>query len=143
MSKVAASPRIVQTPGEAPAAPAEPKPDAFEAVALQTGMEGDSEPSEVDRLRAMVEAQGAQMANMMAAMQNMLRSQQGSKPGAPAPASALPDQGDVDMATLEAPVLTRQGWLVPPDYGMSPEKKRELEDQSLMRAAMQKIAEKA
>ncbi|OGT02870.1 MAG: hypothetical protein A2143_05925 [Gallionellales bacterium RBG_16_57_15] len=29
----------------------------------------------------------------------------------------LPDQKSIDLATLKNPVLTKQGWLVPPEYG--------------------------
>lgn len=136
MSKVAA--RTVQTPGEAPPQD-QPKPDAYTANVIQTGQEGDAELSEVDRLRAMVERQGEQMANMMAAMQNMARSQS----GAPKPAaaeSALPDQSEIDVSKLQTPVLTRQGWIVPPDFGTPAEFKQEQKDRETMRAAMQKIA---
>lgn len=143
MSKVAT--RTIQTPGEAPAEPQTdtPKPDAFAAVALQTGMDPEPGESEVDRLMRVVQAQQDQIAALTGAVQNIARGQQGHSPNAPAPASTLPDQASVDMATLEAPVLTRQGWLVPHEYGMSPEKRQENEDRNLTRIAMQKLAEKA
>ena len=96
MSKVAA--RTVQTPGEAPPQD-QPKPDAYTANVIQTGQEGDAEPSEVDRLRAMVERQGEQMANMMAAMQNMARSQA----GAPKPAAAESVRHSDDLFERGAP----------------------------------------
>lgn len=33
---------------------------------------------------------------------------------APAVAANVPNAIDVDLATLKSPILTRQGWLVPP-----------------------------
>lgn len=33
------------------------------------------------------------------------------------PEAALPDQSEVDVATINLPVLTKQGWLVPEKYG--------------------------
>jgi len=33
---------------------------------------------------------------------------------APAVAADVPNAIDVDLATLKSPILTRQGWLVPP-----------------------------
>jgi hypothetical protein len=32
----------------------------------------------------------------------------------------LPDDSDIDMATLKSPVLTKTGWLVPAEFGRHP-----------------------
>ena len=32
----------------------------------------------------------------------------------------LPDQKDIDQSKLKSPVLTKQGWLVPENYGANP-----------------------
>lgn len=141
MSKVAT--RTIQTPGEVPQTPETPetpKPDAFTAVALQTGMEPEQGESEVDRLNRIVEAQQAQMASLTAAIQALARGQQnnGAKPGQIE--GKLPDQSEINIATLESPVLTRQGWLVPADYGMSPEDRAERERQRMTDKALQALA---
>ena len=31
--------------------------------------------------------------------------------------AALPDQSSIDISLLKSPVLTKQGWLVPPEFG--------------------------
>lgn len=114
----------VQIPGEPPAEPTTEKPE-LQAVAVQTGMEDMAEPTELDRLRAMVDAQSAQIANLMGAVQNMARSAHGNGEKPSQSDGGLPDAASVDLGTIAAPVLTKQGWIVPPDYGMPPEAKAE------------------
>ena len=143
MSKVAA--RTVQTPGEAPPQD-QPKPDAYTANVIQTGQENEpgdesdaAEPSDVDRLVLLVQAQQAQIEALTGAVQNIARGQgSGSTPAQTA--SSLPDQSEIDVSKLQTPVLTRQGWIVPPDFGTPAEFKQEQKDRETMRAAMQKIA---
>lgn len=36
------------------------------------------------------------------------------------PDASLPDQEDIDLSTLNSPVLTKQGWLVPTGFGANP-----------------------
>lgn len=143
MPKPSASPRIIQTPGDAP------KPDAFTATAVQTGQEGEGdadpsdagEPSEVERLERLVRAQQAQIEALTGAVQNLARSQQGNGPKPSQGVSELPNPAEVDVSALKAPVLTREGWIVPPDFGTPAEFRQEQEDRKVMRAAMQKIAD--
>jgi len=37
---------------------------------------------------------------------------------------ALPDQSSVNPDTIKSPVLTKQGWVVPTDFGANPAAKR-------------------
>lgn len=136
----------VQTPGESNQSPIPDQAQTaqvaatsgaeLQAVALQTGQEGDREPTEVERLRDMVEAQSAQIANLMGAVQNMARSTHGNgaKPGQAD--GGLPDASDVDAQSCTSPVLTKQGWIVPPDYGMSAEARAEREERTLIRQTL-------
>lgn len=41
----------------------------------------------------------------------------GASGAAADPTAGLPNAIDIDAYKLKAPVLTRQGWVVPPDYG--------------------------
>lgn len=38
------------------------------------------------------------------------------------PDADLPDQSEVDSATIKAPVMTKQGWIVPDKFGYNPPK---------------------
>lgn len=38
-------------------------------------------------------------------------------------AAGLPDADSVDVSTLQRPVLTKTGWLVPPNFGRNPAQK--------------------
>jgi hypothetical protein len=40
------------------------------------------------------------------------------------PSESLPDQSSVDPNAIKSPVLTRQGWVVPTEFGTSPAAKR-------------------
>lgn len=40
------------------------------------------------------------------------------------PSESLPDQSSVDPNTIKSPVLTKQGWVVPTEFGTPPAAKR-------------------
>lgn len=49
-----------------------------------------------------------------------LESQPRSAAKKPNQSANLPDAESIDIATLKNPVLTKQGWLVPENYGSNP-----------------------
>jgi hypothetical protein len=108
--------RAVQTPGEAPTAPATETPpaDAFQATGTTTG-EPEGELSN-EELRAMIKAQAEQINSLAAAVQNVSRAQQPAR----AAAEELPDIDSLDKVTITTPVLTKQGWYVPATHGSHP-----------------------
>jgi hypothetical protein len=131
----------VQTPGESPTAPAAPPADAFQAVA--TTIDPAAEASNED-LRAMILAQNAQISALMAAVTNVQRVQ-AQPAGKLAQEASLPDIADVDVAAINAgqtPVLTKQGWVVPPSFGTDPARLQELKDQAEQRRINAALAKK-
>lgn len=106
MSKVAAA----QVPGEIPevteAAPVEQANDATVTIPAA-------------QLAAMMQKLEALEARVMAPVAKRVN-----------PEAALPDADSIDLdkfnATAKTPILTRQGWLVPEQYGAIPEAKRKL-----------------
>lgn len=116
------APRAVQTPGDAPAAPAATAVglDAFQADGMVLGGIDDVETvvgdSEVDALRRTVEAQARQIENMMAALGNLSRAQ-AAQTGRPTEAEKLPTMAEAQAMKSGTPVLTQDGWLVPATYG--------------------------
>lgn len=122
----------VQTPGEKPA-PAD-QPETSAPAAGPT----------VEELQAQLAAQQEQMAQMMAIMQN-LQANQRIVP-AQALADSLPDIAEVDVDEINkgsSPVLTRQGWVVPPSFGADPNLLAEKVAQEARDAALMKLAEVA
>ena len=120
----------VQTPGE----PTTPASEDTQPAAGAT----------IEDLQAQLAAQSAQMAQMMAAM-GQLQANQRTVP-AQAQAEALPDLADVDMTAINAgstPVLTRQGWIVPPNFGSDPVMLAEEQAKREERAALMQLAQAA
>lgn len=139
----------VQTPGETPTADqaGQPAGDAFQAEATQTSVDLAEQPaeggSELAQLKAMVAAQNAQIASLMAAVSNVQRTQ--PTPTAKSLEASLPDLDSVDVEAINqgnTPVLTKQGWIVPPTYGTDPARLQELRDQALQRKINTKLAAK-
>lgn len=123
----------VQTPGDAPA----PAPAAETIAAPAPG-------ATVEELQAALAAQSAQMQQLMGMMAG-LQANQRAVP-AQASAEALPDMADLDLAEINAgtsPVLTRQGWIVPPSYGADPVMLEEKQEEKRRTAALVKLAEAA
>ena len=122
----------VQTPGDTPTtAPADQPATAAPS-------------STVEELQAQLAAQQQQMAAMMTMMQNLQANQRVTP--AQAQAEALPDMGDLDLDEINrgsTPVLTRQGWIVPPNYGADPVSLAEKAAQEKRDAALMKLAEAA
>jgi hypothetical protein len=115
----------VQTPGEAPAT----VPAATPAAS-------------VEELQAMVAAQAAQMAQLMG-MVGALQANQRTVP-AEAAAQSLPSMTDVDVDEVNkgsVPVLTKDGWIVPPQFSADPVKLAEDEAKRQERKALMTLAE--
>jgi hypothetical protein len=115
----------VQTPGEAPADQASAAPAAS-----------------VEQLQAALAAQQAQMAQMMATMQQLMANQR-TVP-AEAAAQSLPSMTDVDVDEVNkgsVPVLTKDGWIVPPQFSADPVKLAEDEAKRQERKALMTLAE--
>lgn len=113
----------VQTPGESPAHADQP-----------AGAAGG--PS-IEDLQAQIAA--------MAAMMQQLQANQRVIP-AQAQAEALPDLAALDVDEINkgaTPVLTRQGWIVPPNFGADPVSLAEKVAQEKRDAALMKLAEAA
>lgn len=86
----------------------------------------------------------AQIAAMGAAMQQ-LQANQRIIP-AQAQAQSLPDMADIDLTAVNhgsSPVLTRQGWIVPPNFGADPVMLAEEKAKREERAALMRLAEVA
>lgn len=143
------NPTAVQTPGETPTAPAagQPAADAFQAVG--TDLSGDSSPADGatnEELRAMVAAQSAQISAMMAAVTQLQANQvrQAPMPKQSQEAS-LPDISTLDVEAINkgnTPVLTKQGWVVPVNFGTDPAVLQKLKDEALQRQAMTTLVNK-
>jgi hypothetical protein len=115
--------RAIQTPGE-PIQPGEPnegqglpKPDAFTARVVTTGADIPfDEMTEMAQMRAQMAAMMQQNASLQAAVNNLARGVQASRPVV----AELPSLSDLDAATITSPVLTKEGWFVPETYGANP-----------------------
>jgi hypothetical protein len=139
----------VQTPGETPTADqaGQAAGDAFQAEATQTSVDQTEQAaagdSEIAQLKAMVIAQNATIASLTAAVSNVQRTQ--PTPTAKSLEASLPDLDSVDVDAINAgntPVLTKQGWIVPPTYGTDPARLQELRDAALQRQVMGDLAKK-
>lgn len=139
----------VQTPGDTPTADqaGQAAGDAFQAEATQAAGDQTEQAAagdgELAQLKAMVAAQNAQIASLMAAVSNVQRTQ--PTPTAKSLEASLPDLDSVDVEAINAgntPVLTKQGWIVPPTYGTDPARLQELRDQALQRKINTKLAAK-
>ena len=115
-----ATTRAVQTPGE-PVKPEETSPgtetqkgDAFTATVLTSG--ADEPLDEMAQMRAQMVAMMEQNAALQAAVTNLARGVQAAQPVTP----ELPNLRDLDITTITSPVLTKDGWFVPPTYGSNP-----------------------
>lgn len=147
------NPTAVQTPGETPTAPAadQPAADAFQAVGIELSGD-DPEPagagdnSEVAELRALVQRQNEQMSAMMAAVTQLQANQVRQAPSAKvSQEAALPDISEVDLKAINegnTPVLTKQGWVVPVNFGTDPAQLQKLKDEALQRQAMTTLVNK-
>lgn len=143
------NPTAVQTPGETPTAPAagQPSADAFQAVG--TNLSDDAGPADGatnEELRAMVAAQNAQISAMMAAVTQLQANQVRQAPTArQSQEAALPDSANLDIDAINkgnTPVLTKQGWIVPPAFGTDPARLQQLKDEALQRQAMTTLVNK-
>lgn len=137
------NPTAVQTPGETPTAPAagQPAADAFQAVG--TDLSGDEPAAEED---PKVIALQAQVSALMAAVTQLQANQVRQ---APTPKqsqeAALPDISEVDLKAINegnTPVLTKQGWVVPVNFGTDPAQLQKLKDEALQRQAMTTLVNK-
>jgi len=91
----------------------------------------------MEELQAQIAAMGAMMQQMQA-NQRVIPSQ--------AQAEALPDMASLDLDAINkgsSPVLTRQGWIVPPNYGADPVLLAEKVAQEKRDATLMKLAEVA
>lgn len=153
----------VQTPGDTPTTSTDtptgeatgaateagqPTADAFQAQGTQLNPPAvDPGAASMEQLQAMVEAQNRQIAALLGAVENLQRVQ--TSPAAQvAQASELPKLKDVDLAAINAgstPVLTQEGWVVPPTHGTDPARLQELRDAAVQRqlnaALTQKLIE--
>jgi hypothetical protein len=68
--------------------------------------------SDNEALRRRLDAQDAQIKEMLASMAEMAKGNLGQKVVFD-PVSALPDASSVNLKSIKAPVLTKQGWIVP------------------------------
>lgn len=119
MAKTPAAPQVPGAipPAADPAPSTAPDPTQPVAEAAAPAAEGDT----VAVPKAQLDALLAKMADLEAKV-------------AAAPAAAarppktegenLPDQSSVNPDTIKSPVLTKQGWVVPTDFGANPAAKR-------------------
>lgn len=112
----ATKPRTVATPGEpTPANPPEETSGAGSSEGSGTTAE-EGESDTVNQLMAMVKAQAGQIEALTSAVQNVARATSPVR----AQAEELPHIDDINKAATKSPVLTKQGWYVPADYGSNP-----------------------
>lgn len=93
---------------------------------------------------ASVEVLQAQIQQLMGAMAQ-LQANQRTIPSQ-VQAQALPDIADIDITEVNhgsSPVLTKQGWIVPPSHGADPVLLAEEKAKREERAALMKLAEAA
>lgn len=113
----------VHTPGESP------------APADQTA--GAASGPTMEELQAQIAAMGAAMQQLQA-NQRVIPAQ--------AQAQSLPDMADIDVTAVNhgsTPVLTKQGWIVPPNFGADPVMLAEEKAKREERAALMRLAEVA
>lgn len=111
MAKTSPTPQV---PGEPVAAHAAEPVSVADPVTTDAAAEGTVSVSQAE-----FEAMQAELAALRAAKAA------GQAPKRTAePSDALPDQSSVDADTIKAPVLTRQGWVVPTEFGTPPAAKR-------------------
>jgi hypothetical protein len=108
-----AATRAIQTPGET-VKPEETKGDAFTANVVASG--ADEPLDEMAQMRAQMAAMMEQNAALQAAVTNLARGVQAAKPVT----QDLPNMADLDLSIITSPVLTKDGWFVPPSYGSNP-----------------------
>lgn len=105
---------------------------------------GDMPQSEPGEAGSSVEVLQAQIQQLMGAMAQ-LQANQRTIP-AQVQAQALPDMADIDLTAVNqgsSPVLTKQGWIVPPNFGADPVMLAEEKAKREERAALMKLAEVA
>lgn len=59
----------------------------------------------------------AELMAELAALKKQVEQQNRPAPTRKEADESLPDTADIDQSALKSPVLTRQGWLVPDDFG--------------------------
>lgn len=92
----------LESPGAAAAVPTPPPPDTPTSIAAKD-----------ESLRAQLVATAGLVGSPAALDWSHLNGAQAVQPGYKAQGPELPDQLDVDPDTIKAPVLTKQGWVLP------------------------------
>lgn len=111
MAKTSPTPQV---PGEPPTPPAaDPAPGAPAASPVAADGTVSIARDDLDALHAELAALRAAKAAPVTAPKRQAD-----------PSESLPDQSSVDADTIKAPVLTRQGWVVPTEFGTPPAAKR-------------------
>lgn len=107
MAKNVAAPQVPGAP-VADSAATDPADQAQVGTTIETEGETVAVPkAQLEALLARVSAlETAQQQNPVAKRAN--------------PEADLPDQDDVDASTLKLPVLSKQGWILPANYGANP-----------------------
>lgn len=90
----------VQTPGANPSEPSGSNPENPTPVTS-----AGNEPTVADLMAE------------LAALKRKVEQQNRPAPTRKQADDSLPDSADIDQSKLKSPVLTRQGWLVPDDFG--------------------------
>lgn len=62
----------------------------------------------------------AQFASLMARIETLESRPQPARASQAYRLEKLPDESSIDLSTLKQPVLTKQGWIVPADFGAQP-----------------------
>jgi hypothetical protein len=117
---------------------------ATRAAAVHTPGESPAPADQTAGAAPTMEELQAQIAAMGAAMQQLQANQRVIP--AQAQAQSLPDMADIDLTEVNhgsTPVLTKQGWIVPPNFGADPVMLAEEKAKREERAALMKLAEVA
>lgn len=125
----------VQTPGEVPMTATEVKHRHEEAMAAANAAAAPT----MEKLQAQIAAMGAMMQQLQA-------NQRAIPSEAKANADNLPDMASLDLDAINkgsTPVLTRQGWIVPANFGADPVSLAEKAAQEKRDATLMKLAEVA
>ncbi len=112
MAKNVAAPQVPGAPAADPAtdSAAGDQPTADQAQAA-ANPEADSETVAVPK---------AQLEALLARVSALENSQQTAATKLANPEADLPDQDTIDPDTLKSPVLSKQGWILPTNYGANP-----------------------
>ena len=109
-------------PKVTPQVPGEPKPDTEQAVPIA----GDSaiDASAAEDQSETVAVPKAQLDALMSRLEALEKTAPQPSQKVANPEALLPDQNTIDPAKIKIPVLSKQGWVVPAEFGTPPVAKK-------------------